>query len=303
MGVLKNDVGRPSNKTIMIRRILKGICLIIVIALAVIAGYYLKNYKTNDSNKPAIVKDAKKEKVNTEEAKNILKKYSIDDSIYFLTTQQFNQNYKVLLAIKNTKSNTENNICEKINKYYNSNSTKDENGNYLIKYIDGYETVYCADENKFYTYSDLEKQYKKLFGENAKLPEVQAVDNSQEFEIYTYLNNPKGYVQLGNEQGGSVEDGQTEYIYDAYILNNEMHIIFSSFFYIDTDFDGKLKVYFSEEIDTDDIDNNLSETENGEISGDVEQFFIKNRNKIPVYEMILIEEDGNYIYKSINKVK
>lgn len=305
MGVFKNDVGRPSNKTIMIRTILKGIGLVVLIGLAFGIGYYFNNnQKTGSiSKKDNKTKVENKEKVNTDEAKSILKKYSINDDIYFLTAGQFSDNYKVLLTIKKTEPKDENNICEKVNKNYDNTSTKDEWGNYSINYLAGYDEVYCNDEDKFYSYDDLEKTYQELFGKNAKLPNVNVVDNLREFEIFAYLKNPKGYVSLGNELGGYVEDGQTEYIYDAYTLNNEMHIIFSSFFYIDTYSDGKLGVNFSEDIDVSDLDNNLSETDDGKISGDVEQFFIDNRSKIPVYEMILTKEDNNYVFKSIEKVK
>ena len=45
MGVLKNDIGRPSNKTIRTRFILKLIGLILVVVLAFIGGYKLSNVK------------------------------------------------------------------------------------------------------------------------------------------------------------------------------------------------------------------------------------------------------------------
>lgn len=61
MGVLKNDVGRPSNKTIMVRRILKGLVLIIVIALAVLVGYYVGDKNDKSSNKKTTKKDVEKE--------------------------------------------------------------------------------------------------------------------------------------------------------------------------------------------------------------------------------------------------
>ena len=51
MGVIKNDVGRPSNKTIMIRNIIKIVCLLIVIALAFFIGYkYKDSNKVTDNN-------------------------------------------------------------------------------------------------------------------------------------------------------------------------------------------------------------------------------------------------------------
>lgn len=51
MGVIKNDVGRPSNKTIMIRNIIKIVCLLIVIVLAFFIGYkYKDSNKVTDNN-------------------------------------------------------------------------------------------------------------------------------------------------------------------------------------------------------------------------------------------------------------
>lgn len=43
MGVFKNDVGRPSNKTIMIRRILILVMVIVIIALAILLGYFIND--------------------------------------------------------------------------------------------------------------------------------------------------------------------------------------------------------------------------------------------------------------------
>lgn len=52
MGVFKNDVGRPSNKTITIRNILKGVLLIIIAAAIFAGGYVLNDYqKKEDSGK------------------------------------------------------------------------------------------------------------------------------------------------------------------------------------------------------------------------------------------------------------
>ena len=49
MGVIKNDVGRPSNKTIKIRRILKGIAIVPVVALLFFAYYKVNDKKTTNT--------------------------------------------------------------------------------------------------------------------------------------------------------------------------------------------------------------------------------------------------------------
>ncbi len=59
MSVFRNDVGRPSNKTIMIRSILKGICLIIVI-VAVFAGGYLLNIHQDEQTDKQVKNDENK---------------------------------------------------------------------------------------------------------------------------------------------------------------------------------------------------------------------------------------------------
>ena len=48
MGVLKNDVGRPSNKTIIIRNILKAVLIIILAAMSFLLGNLLTEKKSKD---------------------------------------------------------------------------------------------------------------------------------------------------------------------------------------------------------------------------------------------------------------
>ena len=57
MGVFKNDVGRPTNKSIMIRNVLKGMVLILIIGGALLLGYHIKDNEGKNDN----VKTTKKE--------------------------------------------------------------------------------------------------------------------------------------------------------------------------------------------------------------------------------------------------
>lgn len=307
MGLFKNEVGRPSNETIKKRNIFKGICVLLVIVVIGLVCYILNDKGIINLNN--ISKNTKEHNekitVSEEEAKSILKKYSINDDIYFLTTEKFSDNYKVSLALSKTSAKTENNICEKVIKYFDITATKDISGNYPINNFGDYDFVYCSEDEKFYSSSDLEKNYEELFGKNASVPYIDIVNNSLEYKIFAYMKNLKGYVSLSRGIG-DLGHGQAEYIYEAYKLNNEMHIVFSSFSYVDAGEEGKLEVYFSERINNNELKNNLSYkyfSDGGKIIGDVKQFFIDNREVIPVYEIILSNEDGNYIYKSMNKVK
>ena len=76
MGVLKNDVGRPSNKTIIIRRILKVVVLLIIIALAFLIGY---NLKDKNSNNP--IKSSGKKIQSDDSIKTSKEELQLDDSI------------------------------------------------------------------------------------------------------------------------------------------------------------------------------------------------------------------------------
>lgn len=88
MGVLKNDVGRPPNKTIIIRRIFKLLGLLIVIGLAVAVGYFIKDKEEISTKKD---KNDKKE-INTNIENVTIKK---DDTfeISQVTTKSIENDY------------------------------------------------------------------------------------------------------------------------------------------------------------------------------------------------------------------
>ena len=60
MGVFKNDVGRPTNKSIMIRNILKAVILLIIVGGALALGYHLRGNESKKEN----IKTTKKETSN-----------------------------------------------------------------------------------------------------------------------------------------------------------------------------------------------------------------------------------------------
>ncbi len=77
MGVLKNDVGRPSNKTIIIRRIFKLLGLLIVIGLAVAVGYFIKDHEEINNKQE---KNDKKKITTTKETVTTTKDDTFDKS-------------------------------------------------------------------------------------------------------------------------------------------------------------------------------------------------------------------------------
>ena len=165
MGVFKNDVGRPSNKTIKIRTILKGILLIIVMIAIFAGGYLLNDYQNKetdkqvkkDENKVVKTTNGKAEEldINNKEVMDLYYPFSFytheasDEELYSknkITPGDLSYEYKNRLAFaKYSYGVDRENLYE---------------GN--IK-IDGQELE--PDYLKSYT---LEKSYKKLFGKNAK---------------------------------------------------------------------------------------------------------------------------------------
>ena len=71
MGIIKNHIGRPTNKTLLIRNILKGILLFIVVAGIFACGYFLNNSgKTKDNGKNVITNNNDKTKKKLVTTKN-----------------------------------------------------------------------------------------------------------------------------------------------------------------------------------------------------------------------------------------
>ena len=66
----------------------------------------------------------------------------------------------------------------KVIKYFDITATKDISGNYPINNFGDYDFVYCSEDEKFYSSSDLEKNYEELFGKNASVPYIDIVNNS-----------------------------------------------------------------------------------------------------------------------------
>lgn len=88
MGVLKNNVGRPSNKTIIIRRIFKLLVLLIVIVLAVAVGYLIK-----DKEEIGTKKDKNDKKEITTNIENATTKKDDTFDISQVTTKSIENDY------------------------------------------------------------------------------------------------------------------------------------------------------------------------------------------------------------------
>ena len=292
MGVLKNDVGRPSNKTIMIRRILKGICLIIIIALAVFVGYYLKNTNTNDKNKISVVKDEKKAKVNIDYAKEELDRFVYGNYLNIVETKM-NDDYKGYLAISKSESTKQNYTCKEL--FGNDIEPYGVNDNHSWN-VDG--LCYDGEAIDFYEYETVNKEYIKLFGTN--LPKKRI--NPDFMTIYDYSETKNGFTPLSCECG-DITPGEANIIYEAYKENNELHIIFSIMpFLPNEEGDGVEIVLDSKKLSysiTEDVE---YDEKNVEIKN-ANELFEKYKDELPKYEFVLTKKEGSYIYKSFSEIE
>ena len=95
MGVFKNDVGRPSNKTIIVRNALKGIAVVVIGAGLVAGGYFLNDYqKTVNTDKKDNNINTDKNKGETTTNVNVNNKY---ENLNFVDTTKISDTYLPIL--------------------------------------------------------------------------------------------------------------------------------------------------------------------------------------------------------------
>ena len=299
MGVLKNDVGRPSNKTIMIRKIFKRMLLAILLVGCFILGYKLEEIFHKENEKEI-------QKVELKEAKTLIDNYVYDD-YYLMTEEKYSEDYKTILAIKRTNNET-----------YENYSCKDLFGNHLKtnEYGSGYSLFYdnkeifgvCYDsENdlrEFYSYDHVNNTYHNLFGDenNAKKGNI-TTDFDGGAIIYQYSEEKDGYVSLSCECGG-VWFGESQHIYDAYIKDNKLYITFG-FVLFENISEKELTLSNGKEtldIDLTNFDYNPNHSYE-EISKELDFVFDKYEEKIPKYEIVFKKKDTGYLYYSIKEIK
>lgn len=202
MGVLKNDVGRPSNKTIMIRTILKSIAVVIVGTGLVAGGYYLNDYQ-NKSNKNSIEKGNQNIKVDNKKDYVYDATYDYDKTNYEIATHdRFNED---------NETNSEFNIL-KIDRSKSKNYFDDLNVPYININTTDAKKVNAEIKNLFSEYvNKVEKDViPALNGETDDLFPVLHIDYK------TYVDD--NYLSIVIEHG---EDGTSapSYNFIGYVFN------------------------------------------------------------------------------------
>ena len=245
MGVIKNEVGRPSKKTKIIRGILRLIGILIIVAAGLYIGYVIGNNQNKkeervDKKENKAKEESKVEKVDTQKADEIMKNifgeqyyydfsYSNKDDIIFN-----NNEYKTTVALENTKTKSSSYSCKDFFEY-NISPLGDDQHSWLVE--DGDFNGVCYDEDglDYYSYDDVNKTYKSKFddGNNAVKDNINRIFT----DLYGYSKDKNVYVWLscGCGDGGNIA---VYGVTDSYIEKDELYI--------------SVVIGFAENIDVDD---------------------------------------------------
>ena len=298
MGVIKNDVGRPSNKTIMIRRIFKLLLGIILVIGCYFIGYKLGSTVSNkEENKKEEIKNeenVKKEEINNEEnvkkeldnktADKILQEYfgvNNEWANYLWLTYKLDlsdENDKAYLAITSTDYSKEK---FDLNKDFNAKYSEKEN-NYVFENND----FVGSYTNKFYKYNDVNKVYKKLFGNKINLKKE---DVSKLANVFVYSKKVDAFAEvllIWGDGGYDIIGGIT----NAYELNNK---VFITVVYGEVTFGLENEYVLTLK---DDTIVNLTETE-----AEDKNLYKKYADKLEMKEYTFFKEDGIYKLESVKE--
>ena len=294
MGVLKNDVGRPSKKTKIIRGVLKLIGVLIIIAAGLGIGYVIGNNQNNKEENNQNIKEEDKENLDLIEAEGIVKSIFGDEykadmqyfGYYNDDTNIFNKDfYKTLTAIRNTN---------KTDKYACADVYTD-NEDY---YFDG---VYC---DGVYDYNDVKSTYNQLFKTGS--PTRYSMNDLSWFDTkYGYSKDKNVYVIL--TEGNGDLNFFVAGIYKAYKIGNKVYItiVFNHFDYseeMDTNEFITLKLNDGTNINNYKI--TYEDDENPNLYGLYSKDLISDYgDNMENYELEFEKVNDNYIFINSRKIK
>ena len=290
MGVLKNDVGRPSNKTIMIRRILKVILILIVVLLAVTLGGYIKdkgNNKTNEKSNAKVSESKEKRAISNDDAEKIITRIFGEDydfPIGNMDIESYNdKSYQMIIAIEKTKKDSTKDY--NLNYEFGNVIYYDENDNLVFDSPDGFRYYY---QGVIYSYNSVNEVYKSFFG-NKK--EALKQDILFDFTGYLYSKKDDIFVQFNPIWG----DGGHQPISDIIETKLKNNLLYITIARGDASYNGE-NDWSLPLIDGTEVKLTNAEIEN---KGTCEKY----KDKLEKYEFKFTLEDDVYKFVSVEKIK
>ena len=271
MGVLKNDVGRPSKKTKIIRGILKLIGILIIVAAGLYIGYIIGNSQNKEEEKT----DKKKTEVK-ENKENEVKELDVNDPLI-----------RELYGYFNNLGG-----CPIEKDFYTKNGALSENiSDEFILTIAALNTEakeckedYLGDNNYWpcYEVTDLNENAMKIFGKQLNIKSDTILYNN--CESYTYSESNNEFYNIGSF-GSSFSFIRN--IYKATELNN--------------------KIYLYEVVATEDMEENLLDstgTNKINLNSKLTKDNITNyKDKLENFKWTFDKnEDGNYVFEKVEKI-
>ena len=305
MGVLKNDVGRPSNKTIAIRRILMGIVLLVIIGLVLLLCYHYKENEQTTIDNKVVELD-----IDSDQVVDLFNKYNIYTSWIDIvaidnTNPEYNEKYQEegndsfsyfydKEKIENVSDNMK--FALSIGNLYIKKSISESDYNYLD----------LSDNEEIYL-DVINRKSLELFGSKIIINNI--VDNNNKVYIgisgksFEYIPETKTFKVHESGIGDStIVDYYTKIISakkygDKIVITNKLMYLICSADEVGCNIDSTMENLYNLQNTIDNVDFDLSEAEKLNLID-------KYSEKLNTYEWTFTKDkDGNYIFKSIEKIK
>ncbi len=316
MGVLKNDVGRPSKKTKIIRGVLKLIGVLIIIAAGLYIGYVIGNNQNKDEEK----NDKKKTEEKEESKENEVKELDVNDEQVVSLFNNFNafSNYEDIMFDVYSDGRSSYETTTLFNYFYLNDVIENADLSDEIKFAVSFYDLYLKDNQDFNIYEnnskyfldDINNKSIELFGSEIKIEDILYSNNYVKVgvagSVFKYDNNSKSFSIVDGGIGGYGASYYTKII-KAEECDNRIEITNKVIFVyqmVNESGNNTIKLFknsttdynngylgLSNEIDdlgeTNEIDENI-----------IENYF----EKADSFKWTFIKNDNSYIFEKVEKI-
>ena len=327
MGVLKNEVGRPTNKTILIRRTLKIVAAVIVLVIVFFGGYYINSIqKNNDKKTNSNVSNNSKEDSNTN-ANNDVDNNETDAKLTDAKVQEIFNRYNLftnwldVFDNENVSSSFYKNNTSMFDHSYSyfydkgkvTNNTISDNMKFVISIANlyGVEKEYTGSdlnyksfdfaENEEILFENINEECKKLFGNGININSIMDSNNNIIVGVYgfSFKYNDSKKVIIAHNHGIGDASSIDYYTKITNINNNTNKLEITSKVVFVICEAGEDYCYVSK---TNQDINNIKDTitkRSGAMNVKVDDYL----DKLNSYKWTFIKDsNGNYVFESVEKI-